>query len=159
MGRRFESDPRLHFFVVNKPNKQYTDAEQASKIYILPNSLTAGNLFFGFLAIIRCIQAKYGAPAEGGSAAYYEQAVWCILAVCIFDLLDGRVARMGQKESLFGKEFDSIADVVRHFPALSCPPTYSLERAMVFHPDSAAAASVAELWRRETSGQAQRFCK
>lgn len=97
---------------MNRPRKQYVDAEQATKIYILPNSLTAGNLFFGFLAIIRCIQAKYSALDSLVSAAYYQQAVWCILAACVFDLLDGRVARMGQKESLFGKEFDSIADMV-----------------------------------------------
>ena len=49
-----------------------------------------------------------------------------------------------------------IGDVVRRFLALRCPLTYSLERAMVFHPDSAAVGCVAEPWRRDTSGQGQR---
>lgn len=81
-----------------------------SKIYLLPNMLTAGNLFFGFLCIIRCIQAKY--CEEALSFEYYNQAVWCIFWAFVCDGLDGRVARLGGKESLFGKEFDSIADVV-----------------------------------------------
>ncbi len=82
-----------------------------AKIYLLPNIFTAGNLFFGFLCIIRCIQAKYCAEAEP-ALEFYNQAVWCILGACVCDSLDGRVARLGGRESLFGKEFDSIADVV-----------------------------------------------
>ncbi len=85
---------------------------QAAKIYFLPNLFTAGNLFFGFLAIIRCIQAKYatGDPIE--AAGFYAEAVWFILFACVCDALDGRVARMGGRQSLFGAEFDSIADTV-----------------------------------------------
>ncbi len=45
-------------------------------------------------------------------AQLYEQAVWFILAAVVFDSLDGRLARLGGRESLFGKEFDSIADIV-----------------------------------------------
>lgn len=83
------------------------------KIYILPSLFTAGNLFFGFLAIIRCIQAKYGVGDSGTPAIeYYTQAVWFILLAFICDGLDGRVARLNGQESLFGKEFDSIADIV-----------------------------------------------
>lgn len=101
----------------------YVDSAEASKIYFLPNLMTAGNLFCGFVAIIRCIQAKFAATTETGSSEFletiaktpaqlYEQAVWFILAAVIFDMLDGRMARMTRKESLFGKEFDSLADVV-----------------------------------------------
>jgi CDP-diacylglycerol--serine O-phosphatidyltransferase len=101
----------------------YVDSTEASKIYFLPNLMTAGNLFCGFVAIIRCIQAKFAATTEGIGAEFletvaktpaqlYEQAVWFILAAVIFDMLDGRMARMTRKESLFGKEFDSLADVV-----------------------------------------------
>jgi CDP-diacylglycerol--serine O-phosphatidyltransferase len=85
--------------------------------------MTAGNLFCGFVAIIRCIQAKFASTTEGFNTDFietiartpsqlYEQAVWFILAAVVFDMLDGRMARMTQKESLFGKEFDSLADVV-----------------------------------------------
>jgi CDP-diacylglycerol--serine O-phosphatidyltransferase len=101
----------------------YADTEAASKIYLLPNLMTAGNLFCGFVAIIRCIQAKFASTAEGLDSAFldtvartpaelYEQAIWFILAAVIFDMLDGRMARLTRKESLFGKEFDSLADVV-----------------------------------------------
>ena len=88
-----------------------TDSGEASHIYLLPNSLTAGNLFFGFLAILRCIQANYATDLVIISE-YFTQAVWFILCSVICDALDGRVARLGGRESLFGKEFDSIADVV-----------------------------------------------
>ena len=82
-----------------------------AKIYLLPNIFTAGNLFFGFLCIIRCIQAKYCVEGEA-ILEYYNQAVWCVFGSFICDGLDGRLARLGGRESLFGKEFDSIADVV-----------------------------------------------
>lgn len=92
---------------------KYTDPDQASKIYFLPNSMTAFNLFCGFLAVIRCIQARFTSEELGKSPEeLYSQAVWLILAAVVFDMLDGRLARLGGRESLFGKEFDSIADVV-----------------------------------------------
>jgi CDP-diacylglycerol---serine O-phosphatidyltransferase len=92
---------------------KYTDPDQASKIYFLPNLMTAFNLFCGFLSVIRCIQARFTAEELGKSSEeLYTQAVWLILAAVVFDMLDGRLARLGGRESLFGKEFDSIADVV-----------------------------------------------
>ena len=101
----------------------YMDSAEASKIFLLPNLMTAGNLFCGYVAVIRCIQAKFTSTAEGFGEGYletiartpeqlYEQAVWFILAAVVFDMLDGRMARLTGKESLFGKEFDSLADVV-----------------------------------------------
>ena len=90
---------------------------QASRVYILPNLMTAGNLFCGFLAIIKCIQARL-ATSLGGDylghtpAELYTQAVWFIIGAVFFDILDGRLARFGGRESLFGAEFDSLADVV-----------------------------------------------
>src|SRR6056297_3466997 len=96
----------------NEPTRhQYADAGEASRIYLLPNSLTAGNLFFGFLAILQCIQANYATEPEVISN-HFTQAVWFILFAVICDALDGRVARLGGRESLFGKEFDSIADII-----------------------------------------------
>jgi CDP-diacylglycerol--serine O-phosphatidyltransferase len=86
--------------------------EDASRIYLLPNFFTASNLFFGFSAIIRCIQAKYAAITPSVSHLYYTQAVWLVLFAALADALDGRVARLGKRESLFGMEFDSIADMV-----------------------------------------------
>ena len=85
---------------------------ESSRIDFLPNLFTAGNLFFGFLAIISCIQAKYVATDEVATAAYYTEAVWLIIAAFVCDILDGRIARSMAKESAFGQAFDSIADVV-----------------------------------------------
>ena len=90
---------------------------QASRVYILPNLMTAGNLFCGFLAIISCIQARLATSLGGeyqskSPAELYTQAVWLILGAVFFDILDGRLARLGGRESLFGAEFDSLADVV-----------------------------------------------
>ncbi|MFC0539563.1 CDP-diacylglycerol--serine O-phosphatidyltransferase [Pelagicoccus mobilis] len=89
------------------------DASQAGKIYLLPNLFTAGNLFFGFLAIKNCIQASHlMMTGDGNPNALFRQAVLFILGGMLCDGLDGRVARLGGRESLFGKEFDSIADIV-----------------------------------------------
>jgi CDP-diacylglycerol--serine O-phosphatidyltransferase len=96
---------------LERSRNKYTDANEASHIYLLPNSLTAGNLFFGFLAILRCVQANYATDPLIVSNNY-KQAVWFILFGVICDALDGRVARLGGRESLFGKEFDSIADII-----------------------------------------------
>ena len=96
---------------LDRSRYKYTDANEASHIYLLPNSLTAGNLFFGFLAILRCVQANYATDPLVVSNNY-KQAVWFILFGVICDALDGRVARLGGRESLFGKEFDSIADII-----------------------------------------------
>ncbi|MFZ9746077.1 MAG: CDP-alcohol phosphatidyltransferase family protein, partial [Opitutaceae bacterium] len=90
---------------------------QASRIYFLPNLMTAGNLFCGFTAIIQCIQARLAETSLTGEYAgatppeHYRYAVWCIFGAAAFDTLDGRLARMGGRESLFGAEFDSLADV------------------------------------------------
>ena len=73
--------------------------------------MTAGNLFCGFLAITLCIQAKFEVDPLITKGLYIN-AVWCILAAVVCDALDGRLARLGGKESLFGAEFDSIADIV-----------------------------------------------
>jgi CDP-diacylglycerol---serine O-phosphatidyltransferase len=91
---------------------------QASRIYFLPNLMTAGNLFCGFVAVIHCIQARLAETVPTGeylnqsSAGHYTQAVWFIFFAAGFDMLDGRLARMGGRESLFGAEFDSLADII-----------------------------------------------
>ena len=91
------------------------DSSQASRIYLLPNLFTAGNLFCGFMAIMKCIQARYNVMLDDpfeNPAQLYTEAVLFILGGMLCDSLDGRVARLGGRESLFGKEFDSIVDMV-----------------------------------------------
>ncbi len=89
----------------------------ASRIYFLPNLMTAGNLFCGFMSVIHCIQARLAETSGGqylgnSNTDHYRYAVYFIFGAAAFDTLDGRLARMGGRESLFGAEFDSLADVV-----------------------------------------------
>jgi CDP-diacylglycerol--serine O-phosphatidyltransferase len=69
-------------------------------IYLLPNLLTTGCLFSGFYAIIAAIDGNF------------ERAGIGVFAAMLFDTLDGRVARATSTESAFGKEYDSLADMV-----------------------------------------------
>ena len=87
------------------------------KIYLLPNLMTAGNLACGFFAVLSIFKGINCTSPSGlynfaEAQTYYQQAILLIFASCIFDLLDGRMARLIGKESPFGREFDSIADVV-----------------------------------------------
>src|SRR6266446_2152240 len=90
-----------------KLSPSQTDAKL--KIYLLPNLLTAGNLFCGFLALTKIVEAD---PAKGNFNSVIRYAIFFILLALIFDLFDGRVARMGGYESPFGREFDSLADLI-----------------------------------------------
>jgi CDP-diacylglycerol--serine O-phosphatidyltransferase len=84
----------------------HTDAR--IKIYFLPNVMTGANLFCGFVALTKIVQWN----AEGTDYGDIKQALIFILLAFIFDLLDGRVERMGGAESPFGREFDSLADII-----------------------------------------------
>jgi len=108
------------------PRKEADDG--SPKIYLLPNLMTAGNLFCGFLATLKIlhgtleveVQLKASVATQAADMARaldagnydFKMAIWCILAACIFDLLDGRLARLGGTDSPFGREFDSLADIV-----------------------------------------------
>ncbi|HWF18786.1 MAG TPA: CDP-diacylglycerol--serine O-phosphatidyltransferase [Verrucomicrobiae bacterium] len=81
------------------------------KIYFLPNLFTAANLFCGFLALTKIVNVDANDLASGNFKQIYN-ALILILAACIFDLFDGRIARMGGRESPFGREFDSLADMI-----------------------------------------------
>ncbi len=67
---------------------------------IIPNSCTSMNLICGFLSIIMTARGEFLA------------ASWLILAANVFDILDGRLARMASVESQFGAELDSLCDLV-----------------------------------------------
>src|ERR1700677_1271472 len=88
-------------------------SDNPAKIFLLPNLMTAGNLIFGFLAVLKIFEGTIlRASGQGNWAGYYVTSIQCILVACLFDLLDGRLARLGGKESPFGIEFDSLADIV-----------------------------------------------
>ncbi len=69
-------------------------------VYILPNLFTTGNLFCGFWAIISIFQEKF------------DYAAYAILLAGVFDVLDGKIARLSGATSKFGVQYDSLADLV-----------------------------------------------
>ena len=111
------------------PAPPRADADEPKlKIYFLPNLLTAGNLFCGFVALTKIVEANI----SGGDFQPVKVALGFILLACIFDLFDGRVARMGGVESPFGREFDSLADLI----SFGAAPAFLVHRVVlkdVFH--------------------------
>lgn len=69
-------------------------------IYVLPNLLTTGNMFCGFFSIIYAIRGEF------------MIAAYAIVVAAVFDMLDGRVARMTNTSSPFGAQYDSLSDVI-----------------------------------------------
>jgi CDP-diacylglycerol---serine O-phosphatidyltransferase len=69
-------------------------------VFLLPNLLTTGNLFAGFYGIVAAIDGNF------------DRASIAIFLAMLFDGLDGRVARWTHTETLFGKEYDSLSDLV-----------------------------------------------
>ncbi len=94
-----------------KPTSPQAEPADPSKlkIYFLPNLMTAGNLFCGFAALTKIVEADINAA---NFTSVIRHALFFIFLACIFDLLDGRLARMGGSESPFGREFDSLADLI-----------------------------------------------
>ena len=87
--------------------------DQPSKIYLLPNLMTAGNLFCGFTATLKILEGALLQSSNADlAAARFHEAIWFVLGAFVFDFLDGRIARLGGHESSFGREFDSLADIV-----------------------------------------------
>jgi CDP-diacylglycerol--serine O-phosphatidyltransferase len=99
------------------------DSDAKLKIYFLPNLLTAGNLFCGFVALTKIV----GPDPFSDNFAQIKLALAFILLACIFDLFDGRVARMGGVESPFGREFDSLADLV----SFGVAPAFLVQRVVL----------------------------
>lgn len=75
-------------------------------MYILPSLFTAGTIGAGFYAIVQSLQ---GSPTE---PHHFDYAALAIGLAIPFDGLDGRIARMTNTASDFGKELDSLADVI-----------------------------------------------
>jgi CDP-diacylglycerol--serine O-phosphatidyltransferase len=75
-------------------------------MYILPSLFTAGTIAAGFYAIIQSLQ---GSPIE---PHHFDYAALAIGFAIPFDGLDGRIARMTNTASEFGRELDSLADVI-----------------------------------------------
>lgn len=82
--------------IMNEPAKK----RLTMYIYVLPNLVTTGNLFCGYFAILQAIHGDF------------LKAAYAIVAASVFDLLDGRLARLTRSTSKFGAEYDSLCDLV-----------------------------------------------
>lgn len=110
------------------------------KIFFLPNLMTACNLACGFFAVLMIFKGQIEVQKVSGdgvlaakqyyeiSREYYQYAILLIFGSCLFDLLDGRLARLGGQESPFGQEFDSLADII----SFGMAPAMLLSRAVLF---------------------------
>jgi CDP-diacylglycerol--serine O-phosphatidyltransferase len=78
-------------------------------MYLLPSLFTVGNIAAGYFAITQTI-AAIGANSD--ARVHLDWAAIAILFAIPFDALDGRIARMTNTTSDFGKELDSLADVI-----------------------------------------------
>lgn len=75
-------------------------------MFVLPSLFTAGNIAAGYYAITQSLQGSRVEPR------HFDYAALAILFAIPFDALDGRIARMTNTTSEFGKELDSLADVI-----------------------------------------------
>jgi CDP-diacylglycerol---serine O-phosphatidyltransferase len=91
------------------PQRRKEDRPQRSLrkgLYILPSLFTTANIAAGWYAIL---QVTHGSAAEYG---HFDNAAKAIGFAVLFDGLDGRIARMTHTSSDFGRELDSLADVI-----------------------------------------------
>ncbi|HVS12566.1 MAG TPA: CDP-diacylglycerol--serine O-phosphatidyltransferase [Thermoanaerobaculia bacterium] len=68
--------------------------------YLLPSLITIGNILLGFFSLVTGLRGDY------------QLAILLIFAAAFVDSLDGRLARVTQTDSDFGREYDSLADVI-----------------------------------------------
>ncbi len=91
----------VNFRLIGRPMKTLgAKRKLGGAIYILPNLITTGNLFFGFFSIVKGLQGNF------------LWASGAILLAAIFDVLDGRVARITNSTSEFGVQYDSLCDLI-----------------------------------------------
>ncbi len=83
-----------------EPEESVETNKPGRGVYWLPNLLTTGTLFGGFYAIVAAIDGNFARAGIG------------VFVAMLFDGLDGRVARWTNTQSDFGKEYDSLCDMV-----------------------------------------------
>lgn len=76
-------------------------------MYVLPSLFTAGNIAAGYYAILESVNGW-----RSGDSSFFDRAALAIGLAVLFDGLDGRIARMTNTSSAFGRELDSLADVI-----------------------------------------------
>ena len=92
--------------ILNPPRNPDVPRRMRKGMYILPSLFTTANIAAGFYAILQVVNAIPGEPW------HLDYAARAIGFAVLFDGLDGRIARMTRTDSEFGRELDSLADVI-----------------------------------------------
>jgi CDP-diacylglycerol--serine O-phosphatidyltransferase len=87
----------------DEPRRLFRNRGRRRGVYLLPTFLTVANLLCGYYAILATLE---------GQVSDFDNAARAIGIAILFDSLDGRVARAMGTNSEFGKQFDSLADVI-----------------------------------------------
>lgn len=103
-GFSVDDTPPDEFIVKKRPRRA---------AYVLPGLFTSGSVFLGFLAVLQAFQgAMQVQSGDFGSNSHFAIAAKALGIAVFFDGLDGRIARMTNTVSDFGRELDSIADAI-----------------------------------------------
>jgi CDP-diacylglycerol---serine O-phosphatidyltransferase len=85
-------------------------------LYLIPSAFTAGNIGMGFLSVMESLRGFQllgsAAPNLSAAADHFDRAAVAIGFALLFDMLDGRIARLTKTTTEIGIQLDSIADVV-----------------------------------------------
>jgi CDP-diacylglycerol--serine O-phosphatidyltransferase len=84
-------------------------------LYLIPSAFTAANIGMGFYAVMAALRGFQLSAVEADlvrASAYLDNAAKAIGWAVLFDMLDGRIARMTKTTTEIGIQLDSIADVV-----------------------------------------------
>src|SRR5690349_14393165 len=85
-------------------------------LYLVPSAFTAGNIGMGFFSVMSSLRGFQllgtATPDVAGAAVYFDHAAIAIGFALLFDMLDGRIARLTRTTTEIGIQLDSIADVV-----------------------------------------------
>ena len=98
-------EPHL-FLRPGGPFRNRAARQRRRGMFLLPSMFTAVNIAAGFYAITQSLEGSRGAPH------HFDYAAIAIGLAIPFDALDGRIARLTNTESEFGRELDSLADVI-----------------------------------------------
>ena len=99
---------------VERPNPQPRGVKKG--LYLLPSAFTAGNIGMGFLSLMESLRGfqllGLGTPDLVTASQHFDRAAIAIGFALLFDMIDGRIARLTKTTTEIGVQLDSIADVV-----------------------------------------------
>ncbi|HEV7488145.1 MAG TPA: CDP-diacylglycerol--serine O-phosphatidyltransferase [Thermoanaerobaculia bacterium] len=123
-------------------------------VYIVPTLFTMLNIFFGFRSIVHSMSAVEAITENRIDLATHAFEIACVslLIAAVFDTFDGLIARQLGATSEFGKEYDSLADVV----TFGCAPAV-LVYAWGLHPLGKLGMGIAFLFLVSVSLRLARF--